>query len=162
MDSLAGFSKLESHGWFYIFPAWISPECRSLYSFSAWISPECRSLYSLSAYISPEMSRVIRDLLWVLEVIVMKLWLALISPGSFTVGNACWPGLTTFDLLLWLRYLPSKQINEKSETIKLRIVSIPMVWIIDKMLSSSTRLDNFTTKFLNTKLNFFTLRTLFN
>ena len=156
----AELSNLESYGWF---SAWISPECRLVLFFSAWIWPECHSLYSLvlfffglNLWISPVTSMMIADNRGGLDLEFRSIYIFRPQYPHSSEGSK----LTQS----WLRNLPSKQIflHKKLNNKIACIVSIPMVWIIDKMLSSSTRLDNFTTKFLNTKLNFFTLRTLFN
>ena len=68
MGSLAALIRLEYYGWFYIFSAWISPECCSLYSLCRYLNLMAGLIFCLIffAWIPPVMSRVIWDLSWVL------------------------------------------------------------------------------------------------
>ena len=140
MGSLAGLSRLESYGWF-----------------SAWISPECRSLYSLLSgfiFFGLNLTRMSFSLLfgfiflaWIFESHQWRpWWLQIIEADlefrSIYIFRPQYPHSSEGSKLTqsWLRNLPSKQIflHKKLNNKIACIVSIPMVWIIDKMLSSKS------------------------
>ena len=145
------------------FSAWIWPECRldylslnlmagfwleshqnvvlfNLYPlvlfFSAWIWPECHSLYSLVLFFWLESlnltSNVHGDCRCGLD----------LEFRSISIFRPQYPHSSEGSKLTqsWLRNLPSKQIflHKKLNNKIACIVSIPMVWIIDKMLSSTS------------------------